>query len=233
MSKPLQLLQSTILSKVVMAATGVILILFVLGHMLGNLQIFIGQDQFNDYAEKLQSLGPGLWAIRLFLLLCVVLHIITSLYLKKLNSDARPVQYVYQNTVQATLASRTMLISGLMIFFFVVYHLLHFTIGTIEPSTFKGTIVDYAGRPDVYSMVIYGFQNIFISASYLIAMVLLGFHLIHAVPSMFQTLGINHPKCNPLIHGLGPVLSVIIVVGYISIPIAILAGFVTLPKGVM
>lgn len=226
-------LKSTILSKIVMALTGVILFLYVLGHMAGNLQIFAGQDQLNTYAVALHSTGALLWVIRAFLLLCLILHIMTSLYLKKVNLDARPEKYVYNNTVQATIGSRTMIWSGLLIFFFVLYHVLHFTVGTIQPEQFKDNLMDSAGRPDVYTMVILGFKNIFVSASYILAVLFLALHLNHAISSMFQTLGINHPKYTPMIKKGGVALSVIIAIGYIAIPVTILLGIIKLPEGVM
>ncbi len=233
MATLLNFLKSSILSKVVMAITGVVLVAFVIGHMLGNLQIFMGQDQMNTYAEKLQAMGALLWAVRGALLLCAVLHIVTSLYLKKLNLDARPVKYVFNNTVQATLSSRTMIYSGLAIFFFLLYHLLHFTIGAVQPENFKTQFVDALGRPDVYTMVILGFKNAFVTISYALAMIFLAFHLNHSISSAFQTLGINHPKYNPLIKGLGPVVAIVVAVGYLSIPLSILFGAVNLPQGVM
>src|SRR5690606_488206 len=186
--------------------------------MLGNLQVFLEQDQMNTYAEALQNMGAGLWAVRIGLIALVVLHIITSLYLKKLNLDARPDKYVFNNTVQATLSSRTMIWSGLLILSFVIYHLLHFTIGTVDAANFKANFTEPLGRPDVYTMVVLGFQNVIVSISYIVAMVFLWFHLSHSISSMFQTLGMNHPTYNPIIKGLGPVLATIIVAGYLSIP---------------
>ena len=146
-------LKSSIVSKVVMALTGVILVAYVIGHMIGNLQIYVGQEQLNDYAVFLHSTGGILWAVRIVLLASFILHILTSLYLKKLNLDARPDKYVYKNTVRASLSSRTMIWTGLVIFFFVLYHVLHFTVGTVQPEKFKDVMIDTAGRPDVYSMV--------------------------------------------------------------------------------
>jgi succinate dehydrogenase / fumarate reductase cytochrome b subunit len=226
-------LKSSILSKVVMALTGVILVLYVLGHMAGNLQIFAGQDQLNTYAVALHSTGALLWIIRAFLLICFFLHIITSLYLKKLNLDARPDKYVYNNTVQATLSSRTMIWTGLLVFFFVLYHVLHFTTGDVQPENFKDHFLDAAGRPDVYTMVILGFKNVLVSISYILAVIFLAFHLNHAMGSMFQTLGINHPTYTPIINKSSVALSVIIAIGYLSIPLSVLFGIIKLPEGVM
>lgn len=231
MSALVRFLQSTILSKVVMAATGLILVLFILGHMIGNLQMYLGQDKMNTYAATLQGLGGLLWLIRGVLLLCLVLHVITSIRLKLLNMSARPVAYSKKEYVKATLTSRTMMWTGSLIFFFVTYHLLHFTIKATNPV--YGELVDAAGRHDVFSMVVLGYQNVLISLTYFIAMILLGFHLFHAIASMFQTLGVNHPKYTPMINGLGAVLSIVIVAGFLSIPLGVLFGWIALPAGVI
>lgn len=233
MGSVFRFLSSTILSKVVMAITGVVLIGFVLGHMAGNLQIFIGRERLNHYAEALQNMGALLWVLRIFLSACLVLHITTSIRLKLLNMAARPVPYTIKATVAASISSRTMLISGITVFAFLTFHLLHFTIGSIQPGTFKTAIPLHEGLPDVYSMVVYGFQNTVVSVSYIVLVLLLGFHLNHAIPSMFQTLGFNHPRYNGFVSGLGPVLSIIVTLGYLAIPLAVMAGLVTLPAGVL
>ena len=231
MSALVRFLQSTILSKVVMAGTGLLLVLFLLGHMAGNLQMHLGQDKMNTYAATLQGLGGMLWIIRGAMLLFIVLHVITSIRLKALNLSARPIAYAKKTTVRASLTSRTMMWTGAMIFFFVTYHLLHFTIKATNPM--YGGLMDSTGRHDVYTMVVLGYQNVLISGTYIIAMFLLGFHLFHAIASMFQTLGVNHPKYNPLINGFGAVLAIIIVGGFLSIPIGVLFGWIALPAGVI
>ncbi len=224
-------LQSTILSKVVMAATGLILVLFLLGHMIGNLQMHIGQEKMNVYAETLQHLGGVLWLIRGLLILFAVLHIITSIRLKLLNRSARPEHYAFKDTVKATLGSRTMFWTGSTIFLFLLYHLLHFTIKATNPQ--YGGLFDAVGRPDVYSMVVLGYQDVLISVVYVAAMILLGYHLTHAIGSMFQTLGINHPKYNSFIHGFSVTVALVIVIGFISIPAGVLIGWIALPAGVV
>lgn len=231
MSALVRFLQSTILSKVVMASTGLVLVLFLIGHMIGNLQMHIGQEKMNIYAETLQGLGGLLWLIRGALFVFLVLHIITSIKLKLDNRAARPEPYAMKTWVRASLASRTMLWSGVMIGLFVTYHLLHFTIKATNPI--YGDLVDAAGRHDVYSMVVLGYQNVLISVVYIAAMILLGFHLIHAIESMFQTLGVNHPKYNGMIHLLGVAVALIVCVGFISIPLGVLFGWISLPAGVI
>jgi succinate dehydrogenase / fumarate reductase, cytochrome b subunit len=223
-------LQSSILSKVVMAVTGVVLVLFILGHMAGNLQMWIGADQMNTYAHFLQSLGEILWLIRLVLVLCAVLHVITSIRLKFLNMSSRPDRYAMKKWVKAGLTSRTMLWTGSFVFVFIVYHLMHYTLRTTNPEYYKLTA---AGWHDVYRMVVLSYQNAAISVAYIVFMILLAFHLNHAISSAFQTLGINHAKYNGFITALGPVLSIILAIGFCSIPLGVLAGWIALPAGAM
>jgi len=218
-------LSSSILSKVVMAATGAVLVLFLLGHMIGNTQMYLGPDKMNAYAATLQGLGGALWIIRAILFLCIALHIITSLRLKFLNMAAKPVAYVRKEWVKATLTSRTMLLSGITVALFVIYHLLHFTVRATNPGYTE--LRDTLGRMDVYSMVVSGYQNVLITVVYMAAMVLLGFHLNHATLSAFQTLGVNHPKYNGIIEKGSIVLSLIIVIGFLSIPGGVLLGLIT------
>lgn len=224
-------LKSTILSKVVMAVTGLILVFFIIGHMSGNLQMYSGPEKMNRYAEFLQGLGTLLWLIRGILFICLVLHVWTSIRLKLLNMAARPVPYVKKEWVKASLTSRTMLWTGSFIFFFLAYHLLHFTLGTTNPDQYH--VTDALGRHDVYTMVVLGYQNVLISVTYAISVILLGFHLNHAIASMFQTLGVNHPRYNPIIEKGGMILSIIIVAGFLSVPFGVLTGIIGLPAGGM
>ena len=223
-------LQSTILSKIVMAATGFALVMYLIIHMCGNLLIYYGRDHINTYGMFLHSLGPILLLLRLILLLCLILHVWTSIRLKFLNMSARPVPYAKKQWIKASLTSRTMLLSGVTIFTFVVYHVMHFTLGTTNPEHFH--FLDPSGKHDVYSMVILGFQQLPISITYFIAMILVGFHLNHAIGSMFQTLGVSHPKYDTLIERGSAVLSVILVIGFLSVPIGVLSVLLKLPAGV-
>ncbi len=216
--------------KVLMALTGVGLLGFVSFHMLGNLQIFLGQEKLNAYAAFLKGMPVLLWIARIGLLVIFVSHIVLAIYIKRINRAARPVRYVFEDTVQATLASRTMMLSGLTILAFVIYHLLHFTLGITNPD--HHVLIDAQGRHDVYSMVVLGFQNIFISATYIVAIAFLGLHLSHATSSIFQTLGLGGPLRRRLIHRAGLGIAAAIVVGNCSVPLAVLFGFVTLPSGV-
>ena len=229
MSWVVKFAKSSIGAKIVMGLTGLVLFGFVLIHMLGNLQIFMGQEAYNGYAAFLKGTAELLWSARLVLLASVLLHIASGLRLAWLNRAARPVAYTHKRFVKATLTSRTMALSGLVVMAFIIYHLLHFTLGVVQPEYFE--LVDAKGRHDAYSMFIYGFRNVYIAASYMVAMVLLGMHLNHGASSMFQSLGLNHPRFNGLLQRVGPVFSIIIVLGNISMPIAVLLGWVTLPGG--
>ena len=216
--------KSSIGAKVVMGVTGLMLIGFVIIHMLGNLQVFLGQEALNSYAKALHDLGGLLWVARFGLIGAVVLHIASGLRLASLNRAARPVRYAYQTTVKATFASRYMRMSGIVVLAFIVYHLAHFTLGITHPE--HKALVDSLGRPDVYSMVILGFQQPLISISYIIAMVLLWFHLNHGASSLFKSLGLRHPKYNSMIDKAGPAIATLVVGGNIIMPLAILAGII-------
>ena len=219
------LLRSSIGKKFIVAITGVILIGFILGHMLGNLQIFLGQDWINSYAEHLRALGPFLWIIRGFLLITVVLHIYFTIRLAIDNRRARPVGYQKQEHVKATFASRSMALSGLVLLAFILYHIAHFTVRVTDPR-FGLLKADPLNRYDVYSMMVYGFQNPVVSAFYIIAMFLLALHLSHGSSSFFQSLGLNDKKMTPRLARWGRIFAWLIFVGYTSIPVAVLLGVV-------
>lgn len=228
------LTSSSIGKKLFVAISGAALLLFALGHMVGNLQVFIGQDQINKYAHALQSLGAMLWVIRAGVILMAILHVWFAVKLKLENWKARPVKYAFESTVQAGLASRTMIWSGLLIFAFITYHLLHFTFMATHPE-YKGLSAMLDGKEvhDVYSMIIFGFKQPLISAFYIVMMFLLAYHLSHGIKSMFQTLGWNNERCEPKLNKLAITLATIIFLGYISIPIAILSGIIKLPEGMV
>jgi len=205
--------------KVIMAITGAILFLFVLGHMIGNLQIYEGRERLNDYGRFLRLEPALLWAVRLGLLLSVVLHIWASVALAIRKIDARPVAYSKRDNVASDYASRTMYWSGPILLAFVIFHLLHFTAGAIHPG---GDFVE----GDVYHNVVTGFQVWWVSAWYIFSMVLLGFHLRHGFWSMFQSVGINHPRHTPILKKVALVFAIVIVAGYISVPLSVLTGLV-------
>lgn len=204
---------TTIGKKAVMAVTGIILAGFVIAHLLGNLQIFLGPDQFNGYARTLRHLPELLWPARIVLLISVILHIWSSLQLAVTKSEARPSRYTRWKTSGTSYASRTMYWSGPIIAAFVVYHLMQFTFGV-------------GGTPynafDAYGNVISGFRNPAVSFFYIFAMALLCLHLRHGLWSLFQTLGFYHPRHTPRIHRAASLVSLFIFFGFVSIPIAVL-----------
>jgi len=209
----------------IVAVTGVVLIAFVVGHLLGNLQIFLGPDWVNSYAEHLRELGPLLWVIRVFLILNVLLHIYYTISLAIENRRARPARYKKTSYVKATFASRHMAMSGLIVLAFILYHLAHFTVRVTDPR-FLLLKADPLNRYDVYSMMVYGFQNVFVSAFYILGLFLLALHLSHGTSSFFQSLGLNDQKLAPRLAAAGRVLAWLIFVGYTSIPVAVLLHWV-------
>jgi succinate dehydrogenase / fumarate reductase, cytochrome b subunit len=217
--------RSSVGKKVIVAGTGIVLIAFVIGHLLGNLQIFLGPDWVNSYAEHLRELGPLLWAIRVFLLVNVLLHIFYTINLAIENRRARPVHYKKKDHIKATFASRYMAMSGLIVLAFILYHLAHFTVRVTDPR-FLLLKADPLNRYDVYSMMVYGFQNIFVSTFYVLAMFLLALHLSHGTSSFFQSLGLNDEKLAPRLARTGRIFAWLIFVGYTSIPVAVLLHLV-------
>lgn len=191
-------LGSTLGLKFLMGLTGLVLFLFTVGHMLGNLSVFSGPEKLNAYAHFLKSSGPLLWGARAGLLLTVTVHVVCAVALTRRNREARPSPYAESRPIQSTYASRTMLMSGLVVLAFVIYHLLHFTLGVTDPSNF--TKVDAFGRPDVHHMVVQGFRQPLVASIYIAAMLLLGLHLSHGVQSVFQSLGLMHRRSKTLIR---------------------------------
>lgn len=211
--------QSTNGKKVVMAVTGCIMFIFLIGHLLGNLLVYVGRARFNDYAQFLHFDDTLLWIVRAILIVSVVLHIIATVQLALRNKAARPVGYSRKQAINSSYASRTMYWSGPIVLAFIIFHLLEFTAGTIHPES-------QFTPGDVYHNVVAGFQVWWVSAWYIFALILLGFHLRHGLWSMFQSVGYNHPRHTPLLKKTAYVVAVAIVLGYISIPISVLAGII-------
>jgi succinate dehydrogenase / fumarate reductase cytochrome b subunit len=209
----------------IVALTGLVLMLFVIGHLLGNLQIFMGPRWVNDYAQHLRDLGILLWLVRVVLLVSVALHIYFTILLAIENRHARPQGYVKRKHVKASFASRHMVVSGLIVLAFIIYHLAHFTVRTTD-RRFALLKVDPLGHYDVYSMMVYGFQNVYVSAFYVIGLFLLTLHLTHGSSSFFQSLGLNDKKLTPRLALGGRIFAWLLFVGYTSIPLAVLLGLV-------
>lgn len=225
---PAHMIKSSPGKKILMAVTGLIAFGYVVGHMLGNLQIFLSQNQINAYAAGLHSLGPLLWVIRLFLVGSFGIHIWFGIQLKLENWAARPITYRNESTVQATFASRTMIWTGLILLAFVVYHILHYTARTTNPEFLQ--LTDAMGRFDVHSMVIMGFSNYLVSAFYLIAVALVSYHLTHGIASMFQSLGLNNPRWQVRLNRIAWVVTIVLFLGYAAVPAAVMLKLLT-PAG--
>lgn len=218
MNRPDAFACSTIGRKVVMAVTGLVLFGFVFAHMLGNLQMFLpDHEAINHYGKFLREMlhGGGIWVARAVLLGSVSLHIWAAWSLTRTSWKARPVSYKVVTPDASTYASRTMRWSGPILFLFIVYHLLHFTVGIVHPAFVEG---------EVYRNVIVGFSFWPVAVAYVIAILALGLHLRHGAWSMLQTLGASHPQWDRLRNLAATAFTVIIVLGFISVPLAVLAG---------
>lgn len=236
------LFRSSIGRKFLMAVSGVILVGFVIGHLVGNLQIFSHPDKINGYAHFLQSLGGALWAARIALLVAVGVHIWAAVVLTIENRRARGHEpYGVKKWIRATVASRYMRLTGLVVLAFLIYHLAHFTFGGPMKESFKGTLPEYrmtsdyhvlgfptvmANQPvhDVYSMVFLGFRHPLVSLFYIIAIGLLSMHLLHGIDSMFQTLGWRNGSWAGALRGLTVIFCLLYFVGNLAIPGSILTG---------
>jgi len=216
---------SSVGKKMIVAISGIILILFVIGHLLGNLQIFLGPDWINGYSQHLRDLGPILWIIRIFLLTTVIVHIYVTIRLAIDNRRARPEAYIDKQHVKATFASRHMVMSGLIVLAFIIYHIAHFTV-RVTDRRFALLKADPLNHYDVYSMMVYGFQSIYVSSFYVLGLFLLALHLSHGSSSFFQSLGLNNKTLTPHLAFGGRVFAWLLFLGYTSIPIAVLLGLV-------
>lgn len=218
--------KSSLGRKFVMAATGALLFLFVVGHLVGNLQVFGPPELINNYAHFLKSKPLLLWCVRLGLLALVTMHIVTAVQLQALNKAARPVGYAGGESYGSTWQSRYMLVSGLVILAFVVYHLAHFTVlmpGINGVGDFSKLTITLHGEkvPDAYAMMVLGFQVWWVSLFYIVAQALLFIHLGHGLAAMFQSVGLRDHNWWPRIQRFAMVVSFAIFFGYAAIPISI------------
>ncbi len=216
-----RLVQTSIGAKMVMGLTGLALFLFVIAHLLGNLNLLRGREAMNGYAASIQGMPALLWPARIGLLAIFITHVAFAARLTRENRQARPERYRHEDTVQATWASRHMLLTGAVVGAFIVYHLLHFTFHVVP----TGAIETVDGRPDVYGMVVNAFSNGWIVASYVVAQVLLGMHLIHGSKSLFQSMGWDQAVLRPLVHIVAPVLAIFVAAGNILLPLSVLFGW--------
>lgn len=216
-------LRSSVGTKFLMAASGVLLLGFVIAHMLGNLQIFLGAEALDTYAQKIQDLGALLWVARLGLLTLLIVHVISAVKLTRQNAAARPVPYAVHRPFQSTYASRTMLMSGVIVLAFVIYHLLHFTFGSVDAESYK---LAHSGEGlHVHAMVVHAFRQPLVAISYMIANALLALHIAHGVGSLFQSMGWNNARRRCCTALIGRSVGALIFVGNVSMPLAVLAGW--------
>ena len=237
------LLGSTIGKKLLMAATGLVLIAFVTGHLVGNLQVFEDPDRMNGYAHFLQSLGPALWAVRIVLLACVAIHIWAGTVLALEDRKARGDEpYAVKRWIDAAVSSRYMRWTGFVVLAFILYHLAQFTAGAAQPATFKANIAPYTMKGDyrvlgvtvvnagtevldVRSMVILGFRKRVVAIFYMVAVGLLSLHLLHGADSLFQTLGWRSSRWERGLNLVVTAFCAAYFLGNLAIPGAALLGF--------
>jgi succinate dehydrogenase / fumarate reductase cytochrome b subunit len=228
MRRVISLYRTSVGKKFYMAVSGAVLIGFLVAHMFGNLKMFMGPDAFNHYAEFLREIGypllphmAGLWIFRLVLLVCVGLHMLSAWQVYTQSRNARGSKYTKEESLSFAYASRTMRWGGVIIATFVIYHLLQFTIGAewVHPEFVHG---------EAYQNVVYGFQNPLVSGFYILALVMVTFHVYHGLWSAFQTVGANHPKYNSFRRPLALVLALLLFIGFLTAPVGVMAGFLTI-----
>lgn len=227
-TNPLAIFWATAIGKkVVMAVTGVIMVAFVSLHMVGNLKVFAGPEQMNAYARFLRSVGEpelgygdALWIVRIVLLTAVTLHIIAAVQLTGMSRKARPVGYQHREDVETTFAARTIRWGGLLLAIFIVFHILHFTFGVVgfAPGQYQDL--------HAYQNVVAGFSVWPVSVFYIIAMAALCLHLDHGVWSLLQTLGWSTAQDQNKLKTLSRITAIIIFAGFVSVPVAVMAGLV-------
>lgn len=219
LARTLRFYETTLGKKAIMAVTGIILFGFLIGHMVGNLQVFAGDggEKINHYAVQLRALGPLLWVVRGGLIVAAILHIVAAVQLARLKNAARPVGYVRKVNEDSSYAARTMYWSGPILLAFALYHLAHFTWVAL-PGRYEHL------KP--YQNIVYGFQQPLISVFYLISMLFLCMHLYHGLYSMFQTLGMAHPRWSGALKRFAQVFSLGLFVGFAAVPVAVLIGVV-------
>jgi succinate dehydrogenase / fumarate reductase cytochrome b subunit len=223
----LTLYRSTIGKKAIMAVTGLILVGFVVGHMAGNLQQFLGPAKMNAYAAFLKSTGELLWLVRIGLIVATILHVVMAFQLTRIKRAARPVGYERREPQVSTLASRTMRWGGLLLLIFIVFHILHFTTGTVFPVASRPD-AQYPGfsHTDVYGNVVAAFRNPWVVLVYVVSMLFLLLHLFHGAWSSVRTLGLSKPSRDPMSRRVSTVLAVVVWLGFTAIPVAVFLGVI-------
>lgn len=224
MNRTVSFIRSSLGSKYLMAISGFIGYGFLIVHIAGNLLLFAGQDALNAYGAGLKELPlQGAMIGRIVLVIAILVHIATALHLVRTNRQARPVAYFKKATRKASWASRHMALTGSVLLFYIIFHLAHFTWKLVA---YDGPYVDAAGRDDIYTMVVQSFQQPLIALFYVAGMILVGVHISHGSKSMFQSLGVNHPYYNQAIETVPPLVGWLVALAGISMPLAVLFGFV-------
>ena len=222
MRRVISLYRTSVGKKFFMAVSGAILIGFLFAHMVGNLKMYMGAEAFNHYAEFLREVGypvlphmVGLWIFRVILLFCVGLHMLSAWQVYLQSKNARGSQYKKEESLSFAYASRTMRWGGVIIGAFVIYHILHFTVGSAHPDFVHG---------DAYNNVVVGFQSLAVVGFYVVTLVMITFHVYHGLWSAFQTVGANHPKYNPFRRPLALGLALLLLLGFLTVPVGVVAG---------
>jgi succinate dehydrogenase / fumarate reductase cytochrome b subunit len=222
----MQLIQSSVGRKIIMAVTGIVLVSFICVHLLGNMSLFAGAGAINAYAEKLHSLGPFVWVFRLTMLAAFALHIFFGIQLTLENKAATPEKNVQVKRLKTGFAAETMVVSGIVLFFFVIYHLLHFTVRVPGLGVYE--MNDATGMVNVFIMVVAAFKQVLPVVVYLLGMGFLFLHVSHGFQSFFQTMGLSNDKTLPVTTTASKLVAVALLLGYISIPLLIVFGCVKL-----
>ena len=212
-------LKSNIFIKALMALSGLLMVGFLLGHMGGNLLVFLGPDALNNYAHKIHSMPELLWVVRLGLLACLITHVLSAIILTKRNKKNSTSKYKIKTRNEVSKASLNMGLTGFLIFLYIIYHLSHFTLKLTHPE-FK------QNPSDVYNMVIASFQSPILSIIYVISMFVLGVHLYHGIASATESLGFHHAKFTPILKKTSIFLCLLIVLGFISVPASVILGII-------
>jgi succinate dehydrogenase / fumarate reductase cytochrome b subunit len=221
-----RLLQSMVGRKIMMSVTGFFLVCFLAVHLLGNSTIYYGPAGINEYMETLRGFGAFIWLLRIVMFVFLSLHIFFGVQLTLENRKAKPEKYALTKKLRSTFAARNMIWTGLLTASFLVYHLLHFSFQVTPPEISANRHLDVMGRTDFFTMVVLGFRSIAVSSVYILALSSLALHLSHGIQSMFQSLGLNTEKTELLMTRAGFIAAIVLFLGFISIPVAVIAGIV-------
>lgn len=219
-----QFFHTTIGKKILVALTGLFMITFLVAHLAGNLEIYAGPLALNHYSAFLRTMPKVLWGFRIALIAAITIHVYLTISLTRHNQKARPQAYQLKTNRQASISSRTMMLSGLTVLAFVFYHLAHYTWGIADPKLMN--LMDSEGHHHTYNMVVMGFSSPLISGFYIVAQILLAFHLSHGFSSAARTLGVSNKDLYEKIRKIGIAFAGIIALLYISIPCSVMLGII-------